>query len=122
MPLNSVCGAVTGSISGSKSGRAAVAMATKPAAAKPTALLAGVSAALTVRLAKLVTALRHRRELEQLAAYSDRELRDLAVTRNDIAFALAEPFWRDPAVALRQARRPLFETEGSSGCSKRRAG
>jgi uncharacterized protein YjiS (DUF1127 family) len=63
-----------------------------------------VLAALTARLKKFSAALRHRRELEQLARFSDRELRDLAVTRNDIDFALAEPVWRDPATSFRQAR------------------
>jgi len=61
-------------------------------------------AALTVPLKKFSAALRHRRELEQLARFGDRELRDLAVTRNDIDFALAEPLWRDPAISFRQAR------------------
>ena len=105
MSLNSACGAITGSMS-----RRA---ATKSSATKPTALLGRVFAGVAAQLEKLSTALRHRRELEQLAAFSDRELRDLAVTRNDIAFALAEPFWRDPAVALRQARRPLFGNEAA---------
>jgi len=41
-------------------------------------------AALTAPLKKFSAALRHRRELEQLARFGDRELRDLAVTRNDI--------------------------------------
>ena len=61
-------------------------------------------AALTAPLKKFSAALRHRRELEQLARFGDRELRDLAVTRNDIDFALAEPPWRDPATLFRQTR------------------
>lgn len=109
MSLNSACGAIPGSMSRSMSGRAALKpSAIKPSATKAAAFFQRLSAAIGARLGRLATALRHRRELEQLAAFSDRELRDLAVTRNDIAFALAEPFWRDPAVALRKARRPLF--------------
>jgi uncharacterized protein YjiS (DUF1127 family) len=61
-------------------------------------------AAFTAPLKKFSAGLRHRRELEQLARFGDRELRDLAVTRNDIDFALAEPLWRDPATSFRQAR------------------
>jgi uncharacterized protein YjiS (DUF1127 family) len=60
--------------------------------------------ALTASLKTLSVTLRHRRELEQLARFSDRELRDLAVTRNDVDFALAEPLWRDPAASFSKAR------------------
>jgi len=101
MSLSPACGAITGSISE----RARI----HPAARKPTAntssgFLQRVLAALAATLKKFSAALRHRRELEQLARFSDRELRDIAVTRNDIAFALAEPLWRDPAEAFRQVR------------------
>ncbi len=118
MSLNSACGAVTGLISGSMSGRDAIkSSAIKPSATKSVSFFERLPGALAARFRKLSTAFRHRRELEQLAAFSDRELRDLAVTRNDIAFALAEPFWRDPAAALRQARRPLFGNKAAQGCS-----
>jgi uncharacterized protein YjiS (DUF1127 family) len=101
MSLSPACGAITGS----RSERAAWA----PTADKRSAKLSAspfkhALAALTEPLKKLSVALRHRRELEQLARFGDRELRDLAVTRNDIDFALAEPPWRDPATLFRQAR------------------
>jgi uncharacterized protein YjiS (DUF1127 family) len=96
MSLAPVRGAFAGSISAGA--------ATTPAANTPSAPLKRVFAALRAPFKKLSAALRHRRELEQLARFSDRELRDLAVTRNDVAFALAEPLWRDPAEAFRQVR------------------
>ena len=101
MSLNSACGAINGSMSGRADIKPS---AIKPFATKAAAFFQHLPAALAARFRKLSTAFRHRRELEQLAAFSDRELRDLAVTRNDIAFALAEPFWRDPAAALRKTR------------------
>src|ERR1700691_1324587 len=93
MSLSPACGA----IAGSRRERAAW--------AKHSALpFRYALAALTAPWKKFSAALRHRRELEQLARFGDRELRDLAVTRNDIDFALAEPLWRDPAISFRQAR------------------
>lgn len=114
MSLNTTCGAIAVPVSRTTSSRAGTASARK----SPT-LLERAFAALAAQREKLSTAIRHRRELEQLARFNDRELRDLAVTRNDIAFALSEPLWRDPAVALRQARRPLFEVEGAKGCGSK---
>jgi uncharacterized protein YjiS (DUF1127 family) len=101
MSLNPACGAITGS----RRERTAWAPTSNERSAKHAA--SGFKhglAALTAPLKKLSAALRHRRELEQLARFGDRELRDLAVTRNDIDFALAEPVWRDPATSFRQAR------------------
>jgi uncharacterized protein YjiS (DUF1127 family) len=111
MSLNPACGAIAAPMSG-----ATVNLPVK----KPTPSLARVLAAIATQLEKLSTALRHRRELAQLARFSDRELRDLAVTRNDIAFAMSGPLWRDPAIALRQARRPGFEGGGACGTATRR--
>jgi len=126
MPLSPACAAASSTMTGSTSlaiiGRGAMKVSpAKPSADKPPALFARVTAALIARFARLSTALRHRGELEMLAACSDRELRDLAVTRNDIAFALSEPFWRDPAATLREARRPLFEAEYAGDCSSKRS-
>jgi uncharacterized protein YjiS (DUF1127 family) len=101
MSLNPACGAV----GASTSARAAInAAANRPDASTSSSLLDHVSTALAAPVKKFSAALRHRRGLEQLARFSDRELHDLAVTRNDIAFALAEPLWRDPATAFRQVR------------------
>ena len=90
MSLNPACDAITGS----RRERAAGAKHSAPP-------FRHVLAAFIAPLKKFSAALRHRRELEQ---FGDRELRDLAVTRNDIDFALAEPLWRDPATSFRQAR------------------
>jgi uncharacterized protein YjiS (DUF1127 family) len=101
MSLNPACDAVTGAMPA----RAVVdpAASLSPAKQRPP-FGKRLSAAMTASFKNFSAALRHRRELEQLAGFSDRELRDLAVTRNDIAFALAEPLWRDPATAFRQVR------------------
>jgi len=101
MSFAPACGAVAGPV-----GERAL---TAPTANTPSTLVKRLFAALRAPFKKLSVALRHRRELEQLASFSDRELRDLAVTRNDIAFALAEPLWHDPAVSFRQVRSKCAE-------------
>jgi uncharacterized protein YjiS (DUF1127 family) len=101
MSLSPACGATAGSL---RERFALAPTANKRSAKHPASLFERVLAALTAPLKKFSAALRHRRELEHLARFSDRELRDLAVTRNDIDFALAEPLWRDPATSFRQAR------------------
>lgn len=100
MSLSPACGAFSGSICE----RAAIAPAINERPAEHSGLLERLAAALIAPFQQFSAALRHRRELEQLARFSDRELRDLAVTRNDIGFALAEPLWRDPAETFRQVR------------------
>jgi uncharacterized protein YjiS (DUF1127 family) len=57
----------------------------------------GAALAPVARLAKI---LRHRRDLEFLAGLDDRMLKDIGLTRSDLRFALAEPFWRDPGAIL----------------------
>jgi uncharacterized protein YjiS (DUF1127 family) len=101
MSLSPTCGGIAASLNE----RAAWApTANKRSAQRSASPFNHALAALTAPLKKFSAALRHRRELEQLARFGDRELRDLAVTRNDIDFALAEPLWRDPAISFRQAR------------------
>lgn len=56
------------------------------------------------RLAQLVVALKtgweSRRVLGQLGALDDHMLRDIGITRQDIASSLAEPMFRDPTMHL----------------------
>ena len=102
MSLSPACGAITGS----RSERAAWAK-------RSVSPFTHALAAFTAPMKKFSAALRHRRELEQLARFGDRELCDLAVTRNDIDFALAETLWRDLAVLGKPANRSsLFSPAG----------
>ncbi len=111
MSLSPACGAIAGSLRE----RAALApTANKRSSNHPASPFERVLAALIAPLKNFSAALRHRRELEHLARFSDRELRDLAVTRNDIDFALAEPLWRDPAISFRQARSECAEQTSQS--------
>jgi uncharacterized protein YjiS (DUF1127 family) len=48
----------------------------------------------------LADAWRHRRDAATLAAFDDRMLADIGLTRCDINDALAEPLWRDPTIVL----------------------
>ncbi len=52
------------------------------------------------RMAKITTAMRHRRDMELLAGCDDRMLADIGLTRSDLRYALGEPFWRDPGAVL----------------------
>jgi len=58
----------------------------------------------------LAHAWRHRNDAAMLAAFDDRMLADVGLTRADLNDALAEPLWRDPTSVL--ARRQ---------CERRRA-
>jgi uncharacterized protein YjiS (DUF1127 family) len=43
---------------------------------------------------------RHRRDAAALAAFDDRMLADIGLTRCDLNDALSEPLWRDPTTVL----------------------
>src|SRR4051794_6031149 len=62
--------------------------------------LVGTLRAIANRIAVIGVALRHRREINQLAGADAAMLRDLGVTPMDIDGALAEPLWRDPSLRL----------------------
>jgi uncharacterized protein YjiS (DUF1127 family) len=48
----------------------------------------------------LADAWRHRRDAVALAAFDDRMLADIGLTRCDLNDALAQPLWRDPTAVL----------------------
>ena len=48
----------------------------------------------------MAIAIKHRRELAQLADRDDRMLADIGLTRDDLYDASSEPFWVDPAPTL----------------------
>jgi uncharacterized protein YjiS (DUF1127 family) len=56
----------------------------------------GVARALT----NLLRALKHRREIIQLADFDDHMLKDIGLTRSDVEGALAEPFVHNPSLVL----------------------
>jgi uncharacterized protein YjiS (DUF1127 family) len=56
---------------------------------------------------QVVTAIKDRRQLTDLADCDDHQLSDIGITRDDLQVALSEPLWRDPTTALaRRARKP----------------
>ena len=57
-------------------------------------------------LVELAKALRHRREIKNLAEFDDRMLADIGLTRSDVTSALDEPLTRNPSwVLVRRAER-----------------
>lgn len=70
----------------------------------PTVLLAAAYGAVANGAAvfgRLWTARRHRRVVSTLLAFDDHMLRDIGVTRGDVAACLALPPLRDPSTRLR---------------------
>jgi uncharacterized protein YjiS (DUF1127 family) len=53
----------------------------------------------------MATAIKHRRELAQLADRDDRMLADIGLTRGDLYEASSEPFWIDPIPTLQERTR-----------------
>jgi uncharacterized protein YjiS (DUF1127 family) len=49
---------------------------------------------------RIADAWRHRHDAAALAAFDDRMLADIGLTRGDLNDALAEPLWRDPTSVL----------------------
>ena len=62
--------------------------------------------------------MRNRRDITQLAAFDDRMLRDIGLTRNDVLDAFAEPLWRDPSdiLAQRAAERRVMQQRAKPVC------
>jgi uncharacterized protein YjiS (DUF1127 family) len=83
--------------------------------------IAVVARVAALRLADVVRAYRHRRDMHVLASFDDRMLRDIGLTRGDLRDATAEPVWRDPTAVLvtrarerRTYRRRLWTHTGTS--------
>ncbi len=53
-----------------------------------------------LQLKAIARAMRHRREILGLAELDDRALKDIGLTRVEVAGALAEPFHKDPSRML----------------------
>lgn len=63
------------------------------------------------RVVALRRALRARREIARLQRFSDRELKDIGLTRSDVAAALSLPLHQDPSRKLAA----LIATRGVAG-------
>ncbi len=60
--------------------------------------------AVLANVSGLATAIRNRREINQLAAADPAILRDLGLTPMDVDGALAQPLWHDPSAHLVEAQ------------------
>ena len=60
---------------------------------------------------QVVTAIKDRRQLTDLADCDDHQLSDIGITRDDLQIALSEPLWPDPTRAL--ARRARTRSPGN---------
>jgi hypothetical protein len=49
---------------------------------------------------QVITAIKHRCQLADLADAEDHRLADVGITRDDLNAALSEPLWRDPTTVL----------------------
>src|SRR5262249_44280463 len=57
------------------------------------------------RVCEMAIAIKHRRELAQLADRDDRTLADIGLTRDDLYDASSETFWVDPTTTLQERTR-----------------
>ena len=57
------------------------------------------------RVWEMGIAIKHRRELSQLADRHDRMLADIGLTRGDLDDASSEPLWVDPTATLNERAR-----------------
>ncbi|HVL74072.1 MAG TPA: DUF1127 domain-containing protein [Beijerinckiaceae bacterium] len=64
-------------------------------------IVRAVAASALRQVLALRRALRHRREVMELASFDDRLLKDIGVTRTDVIGALSEPYHVDPSTMLR---------------------
>jgi uncharacterized protein YjiS (DUF1127 family) len=99
--------------------RTAIAFLTHPAVARTL----GASRRISGRAATWLTALiqawahtrRHHREVALLQSFDERMLRDVGLTRADVEWAAATPFWRDPAAVLKDRAGPRGPDRSRAG-------
>jgi uncharacterized protein YjiS (DUF1127 family) len=60
--------------------------------------------AVVAKVSNIAIALKHRREINQLANADASMLRDLGITPMDLDGALAQPLWQDPSAHLVEAQ------------------
>ncbi len=74
-----------------------ISMPTTPTAAPG---VRGIVRDLAQRTVNLLRAMKHRRDMNLLAAMDDRMLSDIGLTRGDVRDAISEPLWCDPTAVL----------------------
>jgi uncharacterized protein YjiS (DUF1127 family) len=60
--------------------------------------------AVLAKVSSIATAIKNRREINQLANADAAMLRDLGISPSDIDGALSQPFWHDPSAHLVEAQ------------------
>jgi uncharacterized protein YjiS (DUF1127 family) len=73
----------------------------KPAAVPVGRTIFTLAGALAARIKRLARAYRNRSDAAVLAAFDDRMLADMGLTRSDVRDALTAPLWDDPTNLLR---------------------
>lgn len=73
----------------------------QPAAQPLARTIAGFARIVVARARELVSAHRNRNEAAALAAFDDRMLADIGLTRSDLRDAMSAPLWQDPTNLLR---------------------
>jgi uncharacterized protein YjiS (DUF1127 family) len=73
----------------------------QPAAQPLARTITAFARIVVVRVRELVSAHRNRNEAAALAAFDDRMLADIGLTRSDLRDAMSAPLWHDPTNLLR---------------------
>jgi uncharacterized protein YjiS (DUF1127 family) len=87
-------------------------LATKIGTNPAGALIGQTFTAVLRGIRQVITAIKHRRQLADLADAEDHRLRDMGITQDDLHAALSEPLWRDPTAALACRARKLGRPRG----------
>jgi len=73
----------------------------KPVLPATTRVLGALAAAFAAGASRLVQTYRNRSQAAALAAFDDRMLADIGLTRGDVRDASSQPLWHDPTELLR---------------------